>query len=193
MTTVTDPNSRKALTMYRLSEHSLAIEKGRRRQTWISREDRLCSHCPQNEVETELQFLTSCQICDHIREKYFPQTSQTHKEYEKQITFWLPYLLGEIPQCASQQQDLWPVATRKEQPVKNKCHCNTTHIYVAYLFPPFLTWTICTSLQHCILYRHNRTFEMSLFFWNLCECNIYCSRFFLLYWETEREKKERER
>ena len=33
LTTVTDPNLRKALTMYRLSEHSLAIEIGRRRQT----------------------------------------------------------------------------------------------------------------------------------------------------------------
>ena len=59
LTTVTDPKLRKALTMYRLSEHSLAIEKGRRRQTWLSREDRLCAHCPQNEVETELHFLTS--------------------------------------------------------------------------------------------------------------------------------------
>ena len=33
LTTVTDPKLRKALTMYRLSEHSLAIEKGHRRQT----------------------------------------------------------------------------------------------------------------------------------------------------------------
>jgi hypothetical protein len=48
LTTVTDPNLRKALTMYRFSEHSLAIEKGRRRQTWLSREDRLYAHCPQN-------------------------------------------------------------------------------------------------------------------------------------------------
>ena len=32
LTTVTDPKLRKALTMYRLSEHSLAIEKGCRRQ-----------------------------------------------------------------------------------------------------------------------------------------------------------------
>jgi hypothetical protein len=31
---------RKALTMYRLSEHSLPIEKGCCRQAWISREDR---------------------------------------------------------------------------------------------------------------------------------------------------------
>ena len=92
LTTVTDPKLRKALTMYRLSEHSLAIEKGRRRQTWLSREDRLCAHCPQNEVETELHFLTSCPMYDHIRETYFPQITQIHKEF--------PYLLGEIPQCA---------------------------------------------------------------------------------------------
>ena len=42
--TVTDTNLRKALTMYRLSEYSLAIEKDRRRQTWLSREDSLCAH-----------------------------------------------------------------------------------------------------------------------------------------------------
>ena len=46
LTTVTVPNLRNA--MYRLSEHSPAIEKGRRRQTWLSREDRLCAHCPQH-------------------------------------------------------------------------------------------------------------------------------------------------
>ena len=40
LTTETDTKLRKALTMYRLSEHSLAIEKGRRRQTWLSRESK---------------------------------------------------------------------------------------------------------------------------------------------------------
>ena len=39
VTTVTDSNLREALTMYRLGEHSLAIEKGHRRQTRLSRED----------------------------------------------------------------------------------------------------------------------------------------------------------
>ena len=68
LTTVTDTNLRKALTIYRLSEHNLAIEKGRRRRTWLSREDRLCAHCPQNEVETELYLVTSCQMYAHIRD-----------------------------------------------------------------------------------------------------------------------------
>ena len=44
--------------LYKLSEHRLAIEKGHGRLTWLSREDRLCAHSPQNEVETELRFLT---------------------------------------------------------------------------------------------------------------------------------------
>jgi hypothetical protein len=54
LTTVTDPKRRKSLTMYR--------------KTWLSREDRLCAHCPQNEVETELHFLTSCQMYDQNRD-----------------------------------------------------------------------------------------------------------------------------
>ena len=54
LTAVTKPKLRKSLTIYGLSEHSLNIEKGRRRQTWLSRENRLCAHCPQNEVESEI-------------------------------------------------------------------------------------------------------------------------------------------
>ena len=84
LTTVIDTNLRKDLTMYRPSEHSLAIENGRCRQTWLSREDRLCAHCPQNEVETELHFLTSCPMYDHIRDMHFPHITQIHKEFEKQ-------------------------------------------------------------------------------------------------------------
>ena len=48
LTIVADPNLRKALAMYRLSEHSRAIEKGRHRHTWLSREDGLCAHFPSD-------------------------------------------------------------------------------------------------------------------------------------------------
>ena len=38
---------------------------------------------------------------DHIRETYFPKITQTHKEFENKYIFdKLPYLLGEITQCA---------------------------------------------------------------------------------------------
>ena len=101
MERINKKQSKLALIMYRLSEHSLAIEKGRRRQTWLSRGDRLCAHCSQNEVETERHFLTSCQMYDHIRDTYFPQITQTHKELKNKSKFdKLPYLLGEVPQCA---------------------------------------------------------------------------------------------
>ena len=101
LTAVPDPNLRKALTMYRLSELSLTIEKGHRRQTWLSGEDRLCAHCPQNEVEIELHFLTFCQMYDHIRDTDFPQITQIHTEFENKSNFdKLSYVLGDIPQCA---------------------------------------------------------------------------------------------
>ena len=78
LTTMTDPKLRKSLFMYRLS-----------------------IACPQNEVETELHFLTSCQMYDHIRDTYFPQITQTHKEFENKSNFGeLPYILCEIPHCA---------------------------------------------------------------------------------------------
>ena len=38
---------------------------------------------------------------DHIRDTFFPQITQIPKEFENKPQFDnLPYLLGEIPQCA---------------------------------------------------------------------------------------------
>ena len=83
--------------MYRLIEHSLAIERGHRWQTGLLREYRRW----HTAHKTELHFLTSCQMYDHIRDTYFPQITKTHKEIENKSNFYkLPYLLGEIPQCA---------------------------------------------------------------------------------------------
>ena len=102
LSSVTDPKQRKILTRYRLSEHSLAIEKGRHRQTCIPREDRLCTHCTQNEVETELHFLTICPLYQDIRDTYFPQITITHRDFENMSNDKkLPYLLGEVQQCAN--------------------------------------------------------------------------------------------
>jgi hypothetical protein len=67
LTMVTDQNLRKTLRKYRLSEHSLAIEKGRHRKTWLPVEERLCNHCTTAEPETELHFLTKCQKYKTIR------------------------------------------------------------------------------------------------------------------------------
>ncbi|KAE8297668.1 hypothetical protein D5F01_LYC04306 [Larimichthys crocea] len=95
---VTDPRLRKTLAMYKLS-NSLAVETGRHRQTWLPREDRLCTHCTQGEVETELHFLTTCQL---YQDTYFPQIADTQRDFETLDPIQkLPYLLGEVQQCAN--------------------------------------------------------------------------------------------
>jgi hypothetical protein len=48
---------RKTLAKYRLSEHSLAIEKGRHRTTRLPVEERLCNHCTTAEPVTEREAL----------------------------------------------------------------------------------------------------------------------------------------
>ena len=73
LTTVTDGKLRKTLSMYRLSHHSRAIETGRHRQTWLSREVRLCRFCPHRQVETETHFLLQCSAYQDIRTKFFTQ------------------------------------------------------------------------------------------------------------------------
>ena len=102
LTTVTDAKLRKSLTRYRLSEHSLAIEKRRHGQTWLPREDRLCSHCTHNQLETELHALTSCQSYKDIRNTHFPLITKACNDFkDPPDAHKLPYLLGEIQQCAN--------------------------------------------------------------------------------------------
>jgi hypothetical protein len=53
------------------------------------------------EVDNELHFLTSCQMYNNIRETYFLQITQSHKEFENKPNFdKLTHLLGEILQCS---------------------------------------------------------------------------------------------
>ena len=53
---VTNPKLRKSLTISIISEHSLTVERGGYRQTWVLKEERLCIHCAQQEVVNELHF-----------------------------------------------------------------------------------------------------------------------------------------
>ena len=84
-----------------LSVHSLAIETGRQRQTWLPREDRLCSFCSGGEVETELHFLLHCDKYPDLREYFFPKIIIQYKEFETiKDEEKIKYLLGEEPKCA---------------------------------------------------------------------------------------------
>ena len=72
---------RKTLTKYRLSDHSLAVERGRHRQRWQPREQRLCSLCSQREVETEEHFLIHCDHYHSIRSDYFTRFQQLEPNF----------------------------------------------------------------------------------------------------------------
>ena len=73
LTTVTDGKLRKTLSMYRISDHSRALETGRHRQTWLPREDRLCRLCPHRQVKCETYFLLQCSAYQDIRKEFFIQ------------------------------------------------------------------------------------------------------------------------
>ncbi len=98
--TVSDKKLRSMLTRYRLSGHKLMIETGRHRQTWLPPEQRLCSHCDLNQMETELHFLTECSKYTDIRTVFYDKIQQIHPTFttlpdqEK-----LAYLLGEHKTC----------------------------------------------------------------------------------------------
>ncbi|MGH0192630.1 UNVERIFIED_CONTAM: hypothetical protein FKN15_020198 [Acipenser sinensis] len=94
--TVRDTKQRQILTKYRLSDHSLAIEKGRHRQTWLPKEERLCGHCETGEVETEMHFLTHCEKYKNTRDIFFPKFCDLVPEFPKMCdTQKLSILLGE--------------------------------------------------------------------------------------------------
>ena len=54
-------------TKLRLSDHCLAIEKGRRRSPKIDREDRLCQICNEEFIEDEKHFLLKCENYSDVR------------------------------------------------------------------------------------------------------------------------------
>ena len=88
------------LTKYRLSDHSLAVEKGRHRQCWVAPEGRLCVHCNINAVENEPHFLTECTKYHNIRSAYYKQFEYIHPGFINLTNQQkLPFLLGEIETC----------------------------------------------------------------------------------------------
>ena len=101
LSTVTDQQTKRTLTKYRLSEHSLAVEKGRHRKTWLPAEQRLCCHCTLSEPETELHFLTRCGKYEHIRKINFKKFETiTNGFLNLSDEEKLPILLGEEPKSS---------------------------------------------------------------------------------------------
>ncbi len=83
--------------------------RGRDRQTWLPPEQRLCSHCDLNQMETELHFLTECSKYTDIRTVYYDKIQQIHPTFttlpdQKKLA----YLLGEADTLPSHYYLLSP-------------------------------------------------------------------------------------
>jgi len=76
------------------------------RQTWLPKEERLSPHCTENQVETEVHFLTSCPKYVNNRDTFYPLFTTYHKDFHQKCNIdKLPLLLGESPAS-------WNLATR---------------------------------------------------------------------------------
>ena len=57
---INNEKHRKAMTRFRISAHTLAIERGRYTTPPTPHTDRICKHCSDNKVEDEFHFLMAC-------------------------------------------------------------------------------------------------------------------------------------
>ncbi len=73
---------RHLLTKYRLSDHQLAIERGRHKKTWLPKEERICIECRSGSVETEEHFLLHCDKYTSLRDALYSQIQQIIPEFQ---------------------------------------------------------------------------------------------------------------
>ena len=66
----------KTLSKFRLSDHKLMIEEGRRARPQINRENRICLEC--NTIEDEIHFLIDCDEYKNERERVFQAINEIY-------------------------------------------------------------------------------------------------------------------
>ena len=86
------PNHRRAMTKFRLSSHTLEIERGRYDKT--PPEKRFCTYCKdmtgREIVEDEEHFIFHCPVSEELREKYMPNlVEKTHFRDEQKLIYIL--------------------------------------------------------------------------------------------------------
>ena len=90
--TVRDRKQRQILTKYRPSDHKLAIEQGRHKKSWQTKENRTYGNCSTGEVETEMHFLLKYESLDEtfiltnsvLSIPNFNKVNDTAKQKERQ-------------------------------------------------------------------------------------------------------------
>ena len=68
---IIDPKLTKCIAKFRLSCHTLEIEKGRHSKPKIPLESRICKQCNLNEIEDEYHFLMICPKYTLLRQEFF--------------------------------------------------------------------------------------------------------------------------
>ena len=85
-------------TKFRLPDHKLAIEEGRRKRPFLPREQRMCPLCSL-EVENEIHILVYCNEYDFIREPLYQKLSDVFPEFIRL------HELGKFVYLKSQEDD----------------------------------------------------------------------------------------
>ena len=67
-------------TKFRLSDHTLAMEEGRRKRPFVPREQRMCPLCSL-EVENEIPILVYCNKYDFTREPFYQKLADVFPEF----------------------------------------------------------------------------------------------------------------
>ena len=96
---------RSKVIKFRLSNHTLEIEKGRHKK--IPKELRFCPFCLQC-VESEIHFLFHCPEYVHLRERWFEATPEIVLQYnlEQKLYFFLSKMNQETVQFITSSLDL---------------------------------------------------------------------------------------
>ena len=127
--------------MYRLSEHSLAVERDHHRLTWLSREDSIAMGSRGAEGAAAPPEKSELKVVPLL--VLYLQTgniTSTHNEFENKSNIdKIPYLKGGIPQCAITAARF--VAHCHEKTATygaQKNIVNTTSTYVYYSYNSYL-------------------------------------------------------
>ena len=72
-------NSRKVLTKFRISDHTLEVELGRYKK--IAREQRLCNICKV--LDDEAHFFFNCKINETLRDNFLDKISDEHTDFNQ--------------------------------------------------------------------------------------------------------------
>ncbi len=78
---ITNRTERRIMTKLRLSDHCLAIEKGRQYKPPMERDKRFCSTC-KNKIEDETHFILECEAFKAARETFLNYTKESYPNFE---------------------------------------------------------------------------------------------------------------